>query len=408
MKTTIAFSMLALLLTGASCDKNDYEPKPIREKVEFTTKSLQVIEEGEAFGWNLFRQLNDMAEAGENVVISPLSINQAFGMAINGATGENLEEMLDVLGYQTSNELNGAFKNLREALETADPKVELGVVNSAWYRDGYVIKDDFFQSLRDYYNAEITGLNFNDATNSLNIINNWVKNKTKGKIPSIVEEITPEHILFLINAVYFNGEWASRFDKKQTANAPFYLSNGETVSVKMMHQKENFEIFHQENFSGIKLPYGNESYFMTILLPHEGISTDDIISGLSKETTDFLKNDYGKIEVEVFLPRFKTESKFKLIPALQALGMERAFYDVTGFHNIANDKIIISDVVHKTFIEVDERGTEAAAATSIGFITTSMPPATPQFRVDRPFVFTINEKSSGAVLFAGKIENPLK
>ncbi|ASB48275.1 serpin family protein [Alkalitalea saponilacus] len=408
MKTTIALSFIALLLTGASCEKSENEPTPIRDKVEFTTKSLQVIEEGEAFGWNIFRKLNEMAEPGENVVISPLSINQAFGMAINGATGENLVEMLDVLGYQTSTELNGAFKNLREALETADPKVELGIANSAWYRNNYSIKDDFFQSLKDYYNAEVTGLDFNNVSNSLNVINNWVKNKTKGKIPTIVEDISPDHILFLINAVYFNGEWASRFDKKQTANAPFYLSNGETVSVKMMHQKEDFEIFHQENFSGIKLPYGNEAYYMAILLPNEGVTANDVVSGLNKQTAEIFRNNYGKMEVKVFLPRFKTECEFGLIPALQALGMERAFSDATGFHNIAIDDIIISDVIHKTFIEVDERGTEAAAATSIGFITTSMPPATPEFRVDRPFVFTINEKSSGAVLFAGKIENPLK
>ncbi len=406
MKYTIIPLLLSCLLLGSACEKN--EDNPDYKKVEFTTKSLQVIEEGESFGWDLFHKVNEMAKPGENVVISPLSINQAFGMAVNGASGENLNEMLEVLGYQTNEDLNEAFQNLRTALETADPKVELSIANSAWYRDDYVIKDAFFQSLKEYYNAQIEGLDFNNTSQALKIINNWVDKNTKGKIPEIIDDIKSNHILFLINAVYFNGEWTSRFDKKQTKDAAFYLSNSEEISVKMMYQKEHFELLYQEDYRALKLPYGDASFYMTIILPNEDVSVDEIISSLNKETAGVLKNTYMANEVEVYLPRFKTECEYNLIPALKAIGMKRAFSDPSGFHNIANDGIIISDVIHKTFIDVNEKGTEAAAATSIGFVETSMPPSSIVFRVDRPFVFLINEKVSGAVLFAGKIENPLQ
>ncbi len=405
MKSLLFFAGIMFLMNA--CTDKDKEPEVQLPKEEFTQKSLSLIEDGDAFGWNLFRTINQEADAGSNVVVSPISVTQAFGMAINGASGDNRAEMLSVMGFDNSDGMNEAYQNIRGALQTADPKVKLGIANSAWYHKEIAIKSPFFDALKTYYDAEIAALDFSNKQASIKAINDWVNGKTRGKIPSIIDNISANHFLFLINAVYFNGEWASRFDKGKTSDQPFRLSDGHEVNVKMMYQKENFAILYGEGFSGVRLPYGNDAFAMNLLLPDDGKTADDIINSLNTETWKALRNQQHARELEIYLPRFKTECEYNLIPALRSLGMNIAFAPGSGFSNITDGPIHISDVVHKTFIEVDERGTEAAAVTSIGFELTSVGPTPPVFRFDKPFVFVISEKESGAVLFAGKIENPL-
>jgi serpin B len=402
MKKMMAFIGFALL-TASSCNESD---EPVVESEPFSLKSAEIIEQAAAFNWEMFKSVNDLAEPGDNVVVSPISIMQAFGMAINGATGDNLEEMLSVMGFANSEGLNEACKNIRGALATADPKVAMEIANSAWYRDDFSINEAFFDALRTYYAARVSGLDFDNTDQAKQIMNDWVKDATRGKIPSIIDRIEKSHILFLINAVYFNGEWSSRFDKSKTTDAPFFLADGASVNVKMMQQKEDFQFYSGENYSALRLPYGDKSFAMTLILPEGSEDVNGLVNNLGNGLWDQLVEPVSESEVDVYLPRFKVECTFDLIPALKAVGMERAFYDVYGFRNIADDDIIISDVRHKTFIEVDERGTEAAAVTSIGFELSSMP-MVHVFRVDRPFVFVISEMETGAILFAGKVENPL-
>lgn len=402
-KLILLFSFSLLPLMGC---QSDHEPVVVKE--EFTLKSLELIEQTDAFGWDFFKAMNELEESGKNLVISPLSITQAFGMAINGATGANLDEMLDVFGYENTDGMNAAYKNIRGALSSADPKVTIGIANSAWYKKDFTIKEPFFNALGQYYEAMVTGLDFSNKEAAKKAMNDWVNQNTKGKIPSIIDNISDDNILFLINAVYFYGSWSNKFDKSHTSTAPFYLSNGSSVNVKMMFQESFFEISGREKYTVLRAPYANGSFAMNILLPNEGVKADDIISGLNSEEWNNLRAEKPSVKLKLYLPRFKTECSYDLIAGLQSLGMQKAFSDNTGFHNIADAPIVISDVKHKTFIEVDEKGTEAAAATSIGFELTSMPPQSAVFRVDRPFVFIISEKTSGAVLFAGKIENPLQ
>lgn len=401
----LIFSLISigvLLCYGCQSDQEQ-----VVEKEEFTLKSLELIEQTNAFNWELFQAMNQLEDEGKNLVISPLSITQAFGMAINGATGSNLDEMLQVFGYDNTDGMNAAYKNIRGALSTADPKVTIGIANSAWYRQGFSIKEPFFNALQQYYDAKVSGLDFSNVNASKKAMNDWVNQNTKGKIPSIIDNISDDNILFLINAVYFYGSWSNKFDKSNTTTAPFYLSNGTNVQVKMMYQEANFEITSRDKYTLLRAPYANGAYAMNILLPNEGVKADDVVSSLNATEWAALKTDKPSVKVKFYMPRFKTQCSYDLIPSLQLLGMHKAFTDNTGFHNIADAPIVISEVKHKTFIEVDEKGTEAAAVTSIGFELTSMP-QTSVFRVDRPFVFIISEKTSGAVLFAGKIENPLQ
>ncbi len=397
----LLISFVVFLFSGC---QNDQDPIVVKE--EFSLKSLELIEKTDEFNWKLFQTMNNLEDAGKNLVVSPLSISQAFGMVINGATGSNLEEMLEVFGYENSDGMNTAYKNIRGALSTTDPKVTIGIANSAWYNNQFVMKQGYVQNLRDYYDAEITALDFGQEEYALKTINGWVNNKTNGKIPSIIDNISNSHVLFLINAVYFYGTWANKFDKANTADAPFYLTNGSNIQVKMMHQETSLELIDGEIYTALRVPYANGSFAMTILLPDEGIAVDDVIGELNSNEWSKIRTEQPKQNMKLVLPRFKTECSYDLIPALKELGMNEAFYSSQGFGNITDQGISLSDVKHKTFIEVDEKGTEAAAVTSGTFVT-SMPPQPPIFRVDRPFVFIISEKTSGAVTFIGKIENPL-
>lgn len=401
-KFALLISFVVFLFSGC---QNDQDPIVVKE--EFSLKSLELIEQTDEFNWKLFQTMNNQEEAGKNLVVSPLSITQAFGMAINGATGSNLEEMLEVFGYENTDGMNTAYKNIRGALSTADPKVTLGIANSAWCNNQFVMKQEYVQNLKDFYDAEITALDFGQEAYALKTINGWVNNKTNGKIPTILEYISDSHVLFLINAVYFYGTWANKFDKANTADAPFYLTNGSNIQVKMMHQETSLELVDGEKYTALRVPYANGSFAMTILLPDEGIAVDDVIGELNSDEWNKIRTEQPKQNMKLFLPRFKIECNYDLIPTLNELGMKEAFSSPKGFGNISDQEIFISDVKHKTFIEVDEKGTEAAAVTSISFVTTSMPPQPSIFRVDRPFVFIISEKTSGAVTFIGKIENPL-
>ena len=395
---------MILFLFG--CASNNEQPKP---QQVFSQKSLKLIEETSEFNWNLFRTMN--ADSPEkNFVISPLSITQAFGMAISGATGENQDEMLNVFGLNNIESMNDAHKGIREVLSAVDSKTTINIANSAWYNSNYGIKTPYKESLRSYYDAEISGLDFNNSEQAVETINSWVNEKTQGKIPDIVDEVTPEHVLFLINAVYFYGSWTYQFDESATSNAPFYLSSGDNVSIKMMNQENDLEYFDNDNYRGVKIPYGNGTFLMTVILPQNDNSTDMLIESLDAKEWNNINKEHPIRKVGLLMPRFKTECDFDLIPPLKELGMNMAFKPIGGFKDISDLNILISEVKHKTFIEVDEKGTEAAAATSIGIREFSSLPDDDKiiFQVNKPFLFFISEKQSGAVLFAGKIENPLQ
>lgn len=405
MKTKLFTAVIALFILFA-CENADDKPG----NTDLSEKSEQLIKADNEFGLEMFSRIYKSPDCPENYMISPLSISLALSMAYNGANTQTKEEMQKAmrLGGLKTDEINPAHKALVEALINTDEKVIMEVANSIWYRNAYNVEDNFLNINKDYYNAEVHPANFDSETVSL--INDWVSDKTHEKITKIIEEIPAEAVLYLINAIYFNGTWTKEFNKENTHQWNFKTSEGNTT-VDMMMRRDSVDYFSNETFSSVKLPYGKENFNMMVLLPQPGKSVDDILQQLTPSNWEKWQNAFSFTNsIEILLPKFKIEYEEVLNNYLYDMGMQLAFTPMADFSGInpARD-LYISFVKHKTFVEVDEEGTEAAAVTIIGFETTSERPSGPQwipFHSDRPFLFAITEKDTGAILFIGKVGNP--
>ena len=306
----------------------------------------------------------------------------------------------------TIQDVNEAYRDLIALLLDLDPRVEFALANSIWYRNTMTFEQAFLDINRDYFNAEVTGLDFADPA-AAGTINNWVNENTNGKIPEIVEDpINPDLVMFLINAIYFKGDWTSQFDKSLTRDAPFTLADGSQKQVETMFHESSaaVRVYSDDLLRAIDLPYGGDAFSMTILLPREGVPLDDAITALDGPRWQAVTEGLAEAARIVGLPKFTLEYEIELKDVLSALGMEVAFGAGANFSKIRpRNDLYISEVKHKTFVDVNEEGTEAAAATSVGFGIISVPGP---FLVDRPFVFVIRERFSGAIIFAGKILDP--
>jgi serpin B len=256
-----------------------------------------------------------------------------------------------------------------------------------------------------YFNAEVRNLDFS-APWALDTINGWCARQTNDLIKKPLDEIPSDAVMYLINAIYFKGIWATQFDKKNTAKATFYAENGAQNQVDMMHIPEsNFQYYADANAQYLDMAYGNGAFSMTVILPHDEKKLQDVTNGLS---TDYFKNIIENClasrNVEVYLPRFKTKFQTELKDVLKALGMPSAFSICDAdFSSMSEIFLYISRVIHSTFVEVNEEGTEAAAVTIVEMVETSVGGSTPVFRADKPFMFVIRENSTGAILFMGKM-----
>jgi serpin B len=410
MKKTCLFTIFFIALTITSCSKDDSENLPAEEKeIVLSANSKGMVSSDNQFGIEIFKQMLN-AEQGNNLMISPLSISQALLMAYNGANGDTkkaFEETL-FLNDLSTDEINQSAKELVKSLLEVDPSVIIDIANSIWYRDGYTIKPDFINVNEDYYDAEINNIVFDGE--AINTINAWVKDKTNNKIEKIVDEIDPATIMFLINAVYFKGNWKYQFEESNTIDEEFTLGEGSKISVPFMHQSINAKVMYQEGFSILDLPYGRGNFSMFIILPDEDKTIDDILDVWNNESYSQWLNDFTEVnELEVTIPKFKFAYEKKINDVLEEMGLSVAFQPgLADFSNmIENVQLYISKVKHKTFIEVNEKGTEAAAVTSVEFEITSAGP-TPQFIANRPFLFVIREKYTNSILFMGRVEDPTK
>jgi serpin B len=357
---------------------------------------------------DLFKELDN--ENNENLFFSPLSVQYALSMTLNGASDETFNQIKETLGCDDLNEheINEAYKSLTDFLLNIDKKVLLSIANSIWYEQNLTAEEAFKQAMKEYYDAEIAALDFK-SPESVNAINSWVNNKTNGLIEKLIESIPADAVMYLINAIYFKADWKYKFDEKATKEGPFYLENGSEIKTLLMHSDEVTLNYHKNTFSEvIDIPYGNGQYSMTILLPSEGKNTKDILEVLDDNALQEWINNTISTEVELVMPKFKIEYKALLNEALSNMGMEIAFTDRADFTRlfVENYGLMISRVIHKAVIEVNEEGTEAAAVTGVEVSLTSLPPEKLMLTINRPFLFFIREQHSGSILFAGKLVDP--
>ena len=378
---------------------------------ELSIAETKLVDADTKFAFKLFREINEQ-DAGKNIFISPLSVGMALGMTYNGAAGLTREAMQETLELQdmTIEEVNQAHQSLIELLRDLDPMVEFLLANSIWYRNTMTFEQPFLDVNRQYFDAEVRALDFNSAS-AANTINDWVRQSTSGRIEEIVDDpISAETIMFLINAIYFKADWASQFDKSLTQSAPFFLADGSQTTVQMMSHDDEVPIRYLHDWDNdiqvVDLPYGGHAYSMTIVLTASPQGADSLAESLTQTQWTTWVAALDSTSRQVSLPKFRLEYDLTMNDVLKSLGMSVAFSpDSADFTNLhAPGDVFISKVKHKTFVEVNEEGTEAAAVTSVEMGLTSAGPQ--PIIVDRPFVFAIREKHSGTILFMGKILNP--
>ncbi|HKJ43127.1 MAG TPA: serpin family protein [Sunxiuqinia sp.] len=405
------FSLLFSVCTLNSCSKNDNQIDGGGTEIPMDLKSDQLVAADNQFGLEMVKQVNAELEEGKNLMISPMSISLALAMAYNGAEGDTktqMEEMLHKAGM-SADQINQTYQGLVKALSSHDPKVQLSIANAIFYNQSFSIKPDFITTNQTYYNAEVEALNFSNTNATLNHVNGWVRSNTNNKIHSIIDKVSPYDVMYLINAIYFKGEWTYQFEKKNTKTRTFHTASDGDVQVPMMELgKTKFQFLNTEKFTALELPYGSGKFSMLIMLPNEKYTTDDVIAALNPTNLTHWLSQLHELETVVFLPKFEFTYENSLVDNLKALGMLDAFNAAkSDFSGISDQQdLYISEVKHKSYIKVDEEGTEAAAVTGITFDVTSVEPNS-IFNVDHPFIFAIREKDTNALLFIGKVNNPL-
>jgi serpin B len=413
MNRTVAH-LLAVALLVAACD-SPADPQPV-QRIESLPRALTdgevgLIDAGEAFAFDFLRQIVAEEDAEANVFVSPLSASMALGMTLAGAEAGTFEAMRAALRLDglSRDEIGVSYRSLIDLLSDLDPAVGVEIGNSVWHREGFSLEEPFVSAVERDFLARVAGLDFNDPA-AADVINTWVDETTDGLIEGIVEPpIDPLTMLFLINAIYFEGQWTTPFDPARTRSGDFRRSDGSLSTAPFMWMSDQrFPLAANTEYQAVELPYGGEAFVMTVVLPAESIGIDAFVESLDAAAWAGILSGMGETEVLVGLPRFSLEYEKSLNEVLKALGMEVAFdeavADFSRMHRDALDmRLHISRVKQKAFVEVDEEGTRAAAVTSVEVGVTSAPPT---FVADRPFVFAIRERLSGALLFTGVVRDP--
>ncbi|HEY1055702.1 MAG TPA: serpin family protein, partial [Emticicia sp.] len=346
---------------------------------------------------------NAIEEADKSYFVSPLSLHIALGMLLNGADNQTKEEIQKALRVSSDMATtNGIYKDLIDNLPLSDPKVKNTIANSVWYRNTFKVEPSYLDNLKTNFNAGVFGENFDDKA-TVNKINNWASDNTNGKIKKVLDQINNDQVLFLMNALYFKGDWKTQFKEANTQDENFTGTKG-VKSVKMMNMTENVKYAKRDNYQAVELPYGDGNYVMTVILPDK--STDAALASLSTGEWQALNGALREQKVIVGLPKFTLEYETDLKKVLMDMGIKAAFTTGADLSKIASPagKLMVGMVKQNTYVGIDEKGTEAAAVTTIGVVTTSVP-VYPTVVCNRPFLFVISEKQSNTILFTGKISN---
>jgi serpin B len=369
-----------------------------------------VVEGNTAFALDLYQQLK--TKEG-NLFFSPYSISVALAMTYAGARGNTESQMAQTLHFTLDqSQLHPAFAELEARLNSVQQKghVKLGVANSLWPQKKYDLLPEFLALTQEYYGVEITPVDYAHAAEAARLlINEWVEAKTEKKITNLIPSgiLTSLTRLVLVNAIYFKGDWSSQFDKRNTSDAPFWVMPDESVVVPMMSQTREMRYARRDGLQILELPYAGDDLSMVVLLPDEIDGLDELHAALTAGRLEKWTDDLWEMEVNVFLPKFKTTSAFNLNDKLRIMGMPDAFGDNADFSGMDGAKwLVIGAVLHKAFVDVNEEGTEAAAATAVVMRGKSMPAPPVVFRADHPFIFLIRDNVTRNILFLGRVVNP--
>ena len=368
-----------------------------------TTAEGQIRTRSNAFAFELFRRAAASRDA--NSFISPLSVSMALGMTMNGAANATLDSMRSTLGFggMSLTDINAGYRGLIDLLTGLDASTEMRIANSIWFRKGMIANPTFVTTVDRAFDANARALDFTLAT-APDSINRWASAATAGRIPEVIQTISRDQVMFLLNAIYFKGRWRQTFDRAETRDASFAAAFGGAQTVPLMSRQMTVRHRFRTSYSAVDLGYGNDAFAMTLLLPARGGDVHDLVDSLSTGLWAEITGGLDSSKILVAIPRFTLEYTRQLKDDLTAMGMGIAFVDGTAdFRNLFLPTLpgpFIEFVKHQTFVQVNEEGTEAAAVTSVGMGVTSAPPS---FIADRPFVLVIRERFSGTILFMGKI-----
>lgn len=398
------FSVLMTALacfTLISCDGND-EPnggsKTELKSIELTNGELVVARQNNQFAWDMFDHLN--ATQG-NTIVSPLSASFAMCMTANGANGATREEIYKAFGFENCDrsDVNSYMQKLSTQLMSLDPKVTMAIANSFWYNKSYNILDSYITSIKTTYDAEVMPL----GTNAVDDINNWCSQKTNGNINDLLKDgdVSEVTAFVLVNALFFNGEWKEKFDKKDTFRGAFHSTDG-ISAVDFMKGKKNLEFAETMTFSMASLDFGNSAYAARFILPKTGNTFEGCIDEIKSIGWEEITKKSTKCETTVNIPKFSLQNQLNMNSIYQQMGIVTAFDPISAdFSNISTNHTNIAKAIQGNYFEIDESGaTAASVSTNNNIMSNVIPP----FTLDRPFIFALTERSTGAILFIGKIE----
>ena len=436
-KKLFLFSAIALSGALLSCSSSDDSDSGRTEYVNMLSTPVPIsltqeqrvfANDNNGFTLNFMKTVNDLDKTGKSFIYSPLSITYVLGMVNDAATGQTEQELEQTLGFHQGGiqAVNDYCKKLIEGLPKVDKDVTLNIANAIFLNKDYTLKKQFQQDMQTYYDAKAEALDFK-ASSTLSHINGWCKEKTNGMIPTILDAVNPDMVSYLLNAIYFKADWTSKFDQKNTKEETFHpeyeylMDISKPIKLPLMHQEVLIKYLKNDTYSAIEMPYGNHYWNMTVMLPEEGKTTEDIISllaqrGLYMKTYSGEEGDLlSPYEVDLKLPRFETDSDTDkldvadgLVGLMKKMGIKLAFdKDYAEIPNMCEKKsLYIAMMRQKAKIKVNEEGSEAAAVTVAGMdlCTAAGPDMYPKatFHANRPFVYVISEASSGVILFVGK------
>lgn len=410
---TAAMAMSACSTSRVSSDaKKDNAHQETKAYVDVDNLTLSdaqrdMVTRNNEFGLRLFKKVAGM----DSRVVSPLSVTYLMGMLANGAEGQTRQEILSTLGWDKGAEGKDALEEANElactmmqSLTRKDQAISVDVSNYVAVNHQLKLKDSFRRTVTDYYQAGVEALDF-ASPKTVGHINGWCSERTHGMIPSIIDQTSPQDVSYLINAIYFNGTWADKFDKQDTHIEPFRGYTRDIKRVPMMHRNGEYFYASGNDFDAVQIPYGDRSFQMTVILPHEGKAAHEVFANMTAEQLTQLRHNMSKCIVDLKLPRFTTEVEQPLNEVISSLGAPTIFTPSANFEALASGQFFVSKMLQKAKIEVSEEGTKAAAVTA-AIMTMSArideEPRRVNFHADHPFIYLITEARTGAILFIGQ------